>query len=111
MNTLKKHKFEKLLDLIDVKMKEVGVDKENFDTILELAAGGYAAVVPALGEFLGRHCPSSEQLVSFLASRPRLDPAVILEVVLAIPERDEVQKIELHTGCKTLYDFLQFVQF
>ena len=92
---IKKHKMERLQELLEDKMKEVSVDEENFDVIFELAVGGDAAVIPLLGEFLGRNCPSSKQLASFLCTRPGLAPAVIMEVILAIPEGLGDQKTEV----------------
>ena len=92
---IKKHKVEHLFELLDAKMKEASVDDDNFDTIMGLAAGGDSALIPALGEFLGRHCPSSSQLATFLRTRPGLHPDVILEVILAIPVVPATSKMEV----------------
>ena len=82
---IEKHKVEQLLELMETKMKTVSLDEESFDTFLGLAAAGDSALTPALGEFLGRHCPSSQQLATFLRTRPGLHPATVLQVISAIP--------------------------
>ena len=92
----------------------------------------------SLGEFLGRACPSSGQLASFLSAREDLDIDTVMGVIKFIPkdktevgvvqgeqkvEVVEVREINTEVGMgeekqvemvklrKMLNDFLQFAQF
>ena len=93
----------------------------------------------SLGEFLGRACPSSGQLASFLSAREDLDIDTVIGVIKLIPkaktevglgegkrkvEEAEVREIKTEVGLgeenqkveevkarQILNDFLQFAQF
>jgi hypothetical protein len=90
----------------------------------------------SLGEFLGRACPSSGQLASFLSAREDLDIHTVISVIKFIPKDKtcvgmglgeqkvvEVREIKTEVGLgeekqvevvkarEILKDFLQFAQF
>ena len=96
------------------------------------------ALKQSLGEFLGRACPSSGQLASFLSAREDLDIDTVISVIKFIPkdktcvgmglgeqkvEVVEVREIKTEVGLgeekqvevvkarEMLNDFLQFAQF
>ena len=106
--------------------------------VLALQTCSVQALKQSLGEFLGRACPSSGQLASFLSTREDLDIHTVMSVIKFIPkdktevgvvqgeqkvEVVEVREINTEVGMgeekqvemvklrKMLNDFLQFAQF